>query len=87
VEYSSTSKQFTDGDLDPFSIEDGFEIVNARVGFNFESSNSSLTLWGRNITDERYYVGSFDAPIQVGRMNAYPAEPATWGVSYHKNFD
>jgi iron complex outermembrane receptor protein len=87
VEYSSTSKQFTDGDLDPFTIEDGFEIVNARVGFIFESSNSSLTLWGRNITDERYYVGSFDAPIQVGRMNAYPAEPATWGISYHKNFD
>jgi len=87
VEYSSTSEQFTDGDLDPFTIEDGFEIVNARVGFNFESSNSSLTLWGRNITDERYYVGSFDAPIQVGRMNAYPAEPATWGISYHKNFD
>ena len=41
----------------------------------------------RNITDERYYEGSFDASIQVGRMNAYPAEPETYGVTFRKNFD
>ena len=87
IEYSSASDQFTDGDLDPFSIQDDFEIVNARVGFNFDRMNASLTLWGRNITDERYFVGSFDAPVQVGRMNAYPAEPSTWGVTFRKSFD
>jgi len=87
VEYSTASEQFTDGDLDPFSMQDDFEIVNARIGFNFDNMNSSLTIWGRNITDERYYVGSFDAPVQVGRMNAYPAEPSTFGVTFRKNFE
>ena len=87
VEYSSFSEQFTDGDLDPFTIQDDFDILNARIGFNFDSWNSSLTIWGRNITDERYFVGSFDAPVQVGRMNAYPSEPSTWGVTFRKNFD
>ncbi len=87
VEYSTASEQFTDGDLDPFTIQDDFEIVNARIGFNFDNFNGSLTFWGRNITDERYHVGSFDASVQTGRMNAYPAEPSTWGVTFRKNFD
>ena len=49
--------------------------------------DANLTLWGRNITDERYYFGSFDAPAQDGRMNSYPGEPATWGVTFRKNFN
>lgn len=86
-EYSSNSEQFTDGDLDPFTKQDEFEIVNARIGINFGKSNSSLTVWGRNVTDERYILGSSDAPVQAGRMHAYPAEPATYGVTYRKAFD
>ncbi|MDA0707238.1 MAG: TonB-dependent receptor [Proteobacteria bacterium] len=86
-EYSSNSATLTDGDLDPFTEQNDFEIVNARIGINFGKSNSSLTLWGRNVTDERYILGSSDAPIQVGRMHAYPAEPATYGVTYRKAFD
>ncbi len=86
-EYSSYSKQLTDGDLDPFTEQSSFEIVNARVGVNFGKINSSLTLWGRNIADERYYTGSSDAPVQVGRMHAYPAEPATYGLTYRMGFD
>lgn len=86
-EYSSASEMFTDGDLDPFTLQDDFEIMNARIGFNFGQSNSSITLWGRNITDERYHTQSSDSPIQVGRMHGYPAPPATYGVTFRKNFD
>jgi outer membrane receptor protein involved in Fe transport len=87
AEYSSSSSAWTDGDLDPYTKQEAFEIVNLRLGFNFDNSNSNLTLWGRNITDERYFAGSFDQPISAGRMNAYPAEPATFGMTYRKNFD
>jgi len=87
VEYSTASEQFTDGDLDPFTIQDDFEVMNARIGFNLEKSNSSITLWGRNITDERYHRQSSDSPIQVGRMHGYPTEPSTYGVTFRKNFD
>lgn len=86
-EYSTASEQFTDGDLDPLTQQPSFDIINARVGLNFGRSNSSLTLWGRNIGDERYFVGSSDAPIQSGRMHAYPAEPATYGLTFRKGFD
>lgn len=86
-EYSSYSEQLTDGDLDPFTRQDSFNIINARVGLNFINSNMTLTLWGRNIADERYFIGSSDAPVQSGRMHGYPAEPATYGLTLRKGFD
>jgi len=87
LEYSSASETFTDGDLDPYTLQKAFEIINARIGVNFGKSNSSVTVWGRNISDERYHTGSSDAPIQVGRIHAYPSEPSTFGVTFRKAFD
>jgi iron complex outermembrane receptor protein len=86
-EYTYASSQWTDGDLDPFTRQDSVEMVNLRIGFLFDGINSQLTFWGRNITDERWYHGSFDQPIGLGRMNSYPAEPATYGVTWQSNFD
>ena len=87
AEWSYASSQFTDGDLDPLTEQDSFSIINLRLGLDIDSWNSTLTLWGRNVTDERWYHGSFDAPIQLGRMNSYPSEPATYGITFQKNFD
>ncbi len=86
-EWSYASSQFTDGDLDPLTEQDGFSVVNLRIGLDIDRWNSTLTVWGRNITDERWYHGSFDAPIQLGRMNSYPSEPSTFGVTFQMNFD
>ncbi len=86
-EYSWASEQFTDGDLDPFTTQDDIGLVNLRLGMYITNWDANLTLWGRNITDERWYAGSFDAPIQLGRMNSYPAEPATYGLTFNKKFD
>jgi iron complex outermembrane receptor protein len=85
-EYSYYSDTLTDGDLDPLTELDAFGLVNARVGMRWENAGSELVLWGRNLTDERYYAGSFDGPVQPGRMNSYPAEPLTWGVNFRMDF-
>jgi outer membrane receptor protein involved in Fe transport len=86
-EFSHFSEAFTDGDVDPFTRQDSVDLVNLRIGYIFTDLNAELTLWGRNITDERYYVGSFDAPAQEGHMNSYPSEPSTFGITFRKNFD
>ena len=88
AEYAWASEQLTDGDNDPFTEQDDFGILNLRVGIDIESWNSTITLWGRNITDERYYGGSYDPPlIESGRTNSYPSEPATYGITLRKNWD
>ncbi len=88
IEYSHQSEFTTDGDNDPLTMQDSFGILNARIGLNIDSWNSTITLWGRNITDERYYTGSYDPPLlDIGRMNSYPSEPATYGITFRKNWD
>ncbi len=85
-EYSYYSDTLTDGDLDPLTNLEAFSIVNARIGMRWEDAGTELTLWGRNLTDERYYAGSFDGPVQSGRMNSYPAEPMTFGATFRMSF-
>lgn len=87
AEYTYASELFTDGDLDPFTVASASDIINLRLGMDIDSWNSRITLWGRNITDERSYHGSFDQPLGLGRMNSYPTEPATYGISFMKNWD
>ena len=82
----SLSDLLTDGDVDPYTLLDSMSIVNARIGFSWGDSGSEVVLWGRNLTDERYYAGSFDAPVQSGRMNSYPAEPRTYGLAIGYKF-
>ena len=87
AEYTWASEQFTDGDLDPLTLQDDLGLLNVRLGVNIDDWNSSVTLWGRNVTDERYYGGSYDVPLVTGRMNSYPSEPATWGITFQKSWD
>ena len=87
AEYTYASEQFTDGDSDPYTLQDDISLVNVRLGMTIAAWNADLTLWGRNVTDERWYSGSFDAPVQDVRMNSYPSEPMTWGVTFRKNWD
>ena len=87
LEYSYGTEQTTDGDNDPLTLSDGYEIVNARLGFDFDNINSTLTFWGRNITDERFYYGSFDIPFSFDKTMSYPSEPATYGVTFSKRWE
>ena len=88
AEYTYTSDSLTDGDVDPLTTQDAYGLVNVRLGLNIDSWNSNITLWGRNVTDERYYRQSFDIPlIANGLMNSYPSEPATYGITFRKNWD
>ena len=85
-EYQYYSEVLTDGDLDPLTEQEALNLVNARFGWRWDDVGTELAVWGRNLTDERYFPGSFDAPVQTGRMNSYPAEPRTWGVSFRMDF-
>ncbi|MDJ0708743.1 MAG: TonB-dependent receptor [Woeseiaceae bacterium] len=88
AEYAWASDTTTDGDNDPLTVQDDFGILNVRLGVDLDEWNSTVTLWGRNVTDERYYNGSFDPPLlDNGRLNSYPSEVATYGLTFRKNWD
>ena len=77
----------TDGNNEPLKLRESFTFLNFRAGMDFDAWNAQLSVWMRNATDERFYETVFDVPIQDGKLNAYPWEPRTWGVSFRKNFD
>jgi len=85
----------TGSDLDPEKMQDGFTVVNARVGIGGSDRNWSLELWGLNIFDKYYTQVGFDAPLQnlsplpnnpLNSFNAFPGAPATYGITYRKRF-
>ncbi len=59
-----TSEFNTGSNLDPRKLQDGFTLINARLGLSHPDDFWSLELWGRNLTDERYTQITFDSPLQ-----------------------
>jgi len=89
------SEYNTGSDLDPEKIQDGFGLINARVGIGSETDAWSIEVWGRNLTDETYAQVAFDAFAQGRRAGAgtsndargtasymaFLGAPRTWGVT------
>jgi outer membrane receptor for ferric coprogen and ferric-rhodotorulic acid len=62
TKYSSSYN--TGSDLNPTKVQEGFTIVNARVGLGTEDGRYSLELFAQNLFDEEYQQVAFDAPLQ-----------------------
>ncbi|MFC6977434.1 hypothetical protein [Microbulbifer taiwanensis] len=71
---------------DPLMEQEAFGLLNLRAALQFADYDADLTLWGRNVTDERYRRVNFDAVIQTGTVMAYPGEPRSYGLSLNKRF-
>lgn len=85
-EYNYRSDHMLDGNNDPYKREKGYGLLNLRAGVDFIDADISLTLWARNITDERFRQTTFDPPIQNGKLMSYVSEPRTFGLTFNKNF-
>lgn len=62
----------------PFTRE--VNEMNASLTYAMQSG-LELTVWGRNITNNRSINTIFDSPAQVGSISAYVNQPRTWGGS------
>lgn len=45
-----------------------------------------LSIWGRNLTNDRYLISIFDSPAQKGSVSGYPNQPRTYGGSVRYRF-
>jgi len=64
---------------------DSYTIFNGRIGIGPNDERWSIELWGRNLTDEFYYVGAFQPPLQNSFV-IYPNEPQTYGVTLRARY-
>ncbi len=97
-----TSDYNTGSDLFPQKTQDGYAIVNARIGLRTPDEKFSLEFWGQNLFNIDYAQVAFNSPFQEGGTSAafqdpqYPgsrqlfsqflAEPRTYGATIRARF-
>ncbi|MFT5312660.1 MAG: iron complex outermembrane receptor protein [Paraglaciecola sp.] len=87
AELSYTGDIVLDGSNDPLAIQDPYGLLNLRLFMNFDKYDMDLIFWGRNVLNEEYIKHtSFNTPLQEGKINAYVADPATFGITLRKRF-
>jgi len=101
VDGRMTSDYNTGSDLFPEKAQDGFAIVNARVGIRGPKQAWALEVWGQNILNQNYQQVAFNTPFQgagsIAQTKAFGttanqlfssflAEPRTYGVTARFKF-
>ncbi len=70
VDTRMTSDYNTGSDLFPQKGQDGFALVNARVGLRGPDQKWSVELWVQNLFDQDYAQVAFNSPFQAGTSSA-----------------
>ncbi|MBO9695274.1 MAG: TonB-dependent receptor [Sphingopyxis sp.] len=89
-----------DGDIE--KEQDGFGLINGRVGLYGKDKRWGVELWAQNLLNKKYLVGGTDAPLQgSGTLRAvaaglqptanqlslgFPGDPRTYGVTIKTSF-
>ena len=64
----------------------GQKNVNASLGVESRPNHWSVSLWARNLLDERTLVGAFPTVAQSGSYSGFPNAPRTFGVTLGTKF-
>ncbi|CAK9039475.1 Pesticin receptor (IRPC) [Durusdinium trenchii] len=69
----------------PQNITRDVKVVNASIGFQTEGGFDVL-FWGRNLTNNNFFLQGFPTVVQAGSVSGYPNQPRTYGVTLRKSF-
>lgn len=86
LNYSLTDDYYSVATISPTTYRiKGYGLVDARLALNdlaVGAVDVTVALWGRNLTDETYYIGHFNG----GVPSAIFGEPRSYGVSVSARF-
>lgn len=80
------SEHNTGSDLDPLTVQKGYALLDARLGFGSREGRWNLDLWVKNLTDVNYLRESFDPALMTGSINSYVGAPRTYGATVRLGF-
>lgn len=101
LDFRYQSDTNTGSDLDPEKVQDGFLVVNGRLGLYGKDKRWGVELFGQNILNRKYQQIAADSPLQGGStlgavrrggptsnqlFIAFPGEPRTYGVTIKGKF-
>lgn len=102
VDTRMTSDFNTGSDLFPQKAQDGYTIVNARLGLRGDQDRWAVEFWAQNLFNKHYAQVAFNSPFQEGGVSPaftdaqYPGgrqlfsmflgEPRTYGITVRTRF-
>jgi iron complex outermembrane receptor protein len=69
-----------------FRAQDGFSVVNVRASLRSPNGDWDVAAYGRNITDELYWLSQPQDLSIVGTARANISRPKNWGLQLRYNF-
>ncbi|HEX6858891.1 MAG TPA: TonB-dependent receptor [Caulobacteraceae bacterium] len=79
TKYSSSYN--TGSDLAPEKTQEGFALVNGRIGVGDIDDRWTVELWGQNLFDQEHYQVAYDATLQTGSYDAFLGQPRMYGLT------
>jgi len=76
----------TGSDLDPRKLQGAYGLVGARLGLGAPGGKWAVDVWGANLTNKYIYQVAFDAPFQPNQIDAFLADPRTFGLTVRTKF-
>ncbi len=76
----------TGSDLDPRKLQGAYGLLGARLGLGAPDDKWAVDIWGANLTNKYIYQVAFDAPFQPNQIDAFLADPRTFGVTARVKF-
>jgi outer membrane receptor protein involved in Fe transport len=60
--------------------------LSASLTYSFTDIDLDISVWGRNLLNDRYMLSLFDSPGQPKSISTYPNQPRTYGATIRKRF-
>ena len=67
-------------------IQRGYNLLNARLSYDFFEDRAQVALWAKNLLDEAYFSESFAFVTTFGAVSRFYEEPLTFGAELSYRF-
>jgi outer membrane receptor protein involved in Fe transport len=85
MDFRYVSDQNTGSDVDLEKVQDGYGLINGRLGLYGPEKRWGVELWGQNLLNKKYQQIAADRPLQGGGTFRAVAAPAASGLAATAN--
>ena len=78
-----TYPTFVPGDI--YTVQKAYGLLNGRVAFKIKDK-TEIAVWGKNLTDRRYFNSALDLAGSTGFTNAKVGDPRTFGMQVTRDW-
>jgi len=71
------------GTLLPYGEQEGYTLLNGRIGFGAADKSWTVEIWGQNLTDEEYMQVAFNAPLQGTFFQSVPTASGPYAGTFY----